>query len=115
MLKGVNPKQVSVAVISALAFIAAATAMMEPLFGHSGAIAISSGAALLSGLISAMVAPFLGDASVVRDASSVDGARVVVSTEAPPAIAALATDPTAPFVQAEHGQEAAVAQIAKGA
>jgi hypothetical protein len=115
MLEQINGKQILIGTISALAFLSAASGQMEGLFGHSAAIMISSGAAFLVGLVSAVMAPYLGNTSVVRDAQDVNGVRLLVSHNASPAIAAMAVDPAYGSIEAEKGQEAAVAKIAEGA
>lgn len=110
----INGKQVSVGIISALSFIAAGTAQMEPLFGKNAAATIASAAAFFGGLIGVILAPYIGNSAVVRDAASIQGARVVVGPSAPQAIAALAVSEDEPHIQPEKGQEAAVAKAAQG-
>jgi hypothetical protein len=114
-MQELNGKAIAVAVIAALAFVAAGRAQLEPMIGVQAANVVTSAAGFGAGLIGAVLAPFLGNSSMVKDASAINGARVVVSQEASPQIAALAMDKDLKYISPEHGQEAAVAEIAKGA
>lgn len=115
MFQNINSKQVATALIAGLAFTGAGSAQLDLVIGHKAAMIVASLAAFMAGLTAAVMAPFMGNASLVRDVGNIDGARVVVSNRASPSIAALAVGDNAPCVVPEKGQEAAVAKVAEGA
>lgn len=110
-----NPKQIVLIVIAMLSFLASASANLTDLFGAGNAKLIVSGATFLNGMISSALAPFLSNASVVKDAGALPGVAVQVDRGAQQSIAALAVDPGLESISPAPGEERAVSKNAEGA
>lgn len=108
----INAKQVVLIILSLLSFTAAATTQLTDVFGPGVAKGIASVASLLNGMMSAALAPFLSNSSVVKDAGALDGVNVRVTGEAAPQIAALAVAPDNNGIEPARGEEVAVQQKA---
>lgn len=109
-----NAKQVVLIIIAVLSFLATATTNLTELFGPGTAKIIASSATFLNGLIAAAMAPFLSNASTVKDAGQQTGVEMTVNRSAAPAIAALAVDPAQDSIAPAPGEENAVARKATG-
>lgn len=110
-----NAKQIVLIIIALLSFIAGASANLTELFGAGTAKAIVNAAVFINGLMSAALAPFLGNASVVKDAGALKGVELQISGSAAPNIAALAVDEKQLSISPAPGEEKAVAQQAAAA
>lgn len=109
-----NGKQIVLIVIAMLSFLAGASANLTDLFGAGVAKVIVSAATFANGLISAMMAQFLSNTNVVRDAGAMQGVEVQISRSATPSIAALAVDPTEKSIAPAPGEDRAVQAKAEG-
>lgn len=107
-----NAKQIVLIVLAMIGFTATGIQQLEPVIGVVAVKAVASICTFVGGLMAAALAPFLSNASVVKDAGSINGVEVKVDRNAAPAIAALAVDQSDNGISPVRGEEAAVSQKA---
>ena len=99
MLKNITQTQWVAFVIGGSSFIGGATAQLTTLFGAMAANDIASGCALVSGLAGVFLMATTGQGATVQQVAAMPGVtRISVNSEASPALASVATDPTQPKV-----------------
>jgi hypothetical protein len=115
-MPNLNVYQVFLIIVSVLSAFSGLTAQLTDLFGASTAHLIVTGASVLTTIITAVMAPMVGNASMVKSVAALPGVtRVMVNTQAAPAVAAVAVDPAQAKVGAANpADQAALASIAKG-
>lgn len=104
---------IAVAILSA---VSGMTAQFTDLFGAGPAHLIVTAASAANTLITAIMTPLVGNASMVKNVAALPGVdRVQVNTQATPAIAAVAVDPAQTKVGGGTDQDqTALKEIAKG-
>lgn len=114
---GLNVYQWFLIIVSVLSAVAGATAQLTELFGAGPAQTIVTAATFANTIITAIMTPLVGNASMVKTVAALPGvSRVAVNEQASPAIAAVATDPAQPNVGPVTPEVRSTLQaIAKGA
>lgn len=107
-----NAKQIVLIILAMIGFTATGIQQLEPVIGVVAVKTVASLCTFIGGLIAAAMAPFLSNASVVKDAGSVQGVEVNIDRTAPQNIAALAVDATQTSISPKPGEERAVAENA---
>lgn len=107
-----NAKQVIVIILAMIGFTATGIQQLEPVLGVTMVKAIASICTFVGGLMAAAMAPFLSNASLVKDASNVTGVEPIrINPQANQALAALAVDPSFSNIgPTEHEYEAVEAK-----
>lgn len=111
-----NGLQVCLIIASVLSAVAGATAQLTDLFGASVAHVIVSAVTFANVILTAVMTPLVGNASMVKSVAALPGvSRIAVNEQATPAVAAVATDPAQTKVGGTSPQtQATLQQIAKG-
>src|SRR4051812_39332152 len=100
-----NRNQILAIIIAVLAVLMGSTAQLTDLLGPSSAKLVLSLAALLNGVLSAVLAVLSGQTAIFRDVAASPGVTSIrVNSQASPAIARLAVDPTVDKIGAADKQ-----------
>lgn len=115
-MPNINIYQVFLIIVSVLSAVAGSTAQLTDMFGAGTAHTIVTVATFSTTLITAIMTPLVGNASMVKTVAALPGVtRVTVNTQALPAVAAVAVDANQPKVgAADPNDRAALQAIAKG-
>lgn len=103
-------------VVSVLSAVAGGSAQLTDLLGAGTAHTVVTLATFLNTMITAIMTPLVGNASMVKTVAALPGVdKVQINTNASAEVAAVAVDPDQPKVGATSAQDRpALQQIAKG-
>lgn len=113
-MPNLNAKQIVLIILAMIGFTATGIQQLEPVIGVVAVKAVASICTFIGGLMAAALAPFLSNASVVKDAGSLTGVEVQVHRTATPSIAALAVAEVDNGVAPAPGESVALARLAEG-
>lgn len=108
-----NSRVILAVVIAVVSVLAGATTQLDPVVGHTAALAISSVCNLLTAILAAVMGVLSTQTNQVAAVQAMPGvSRVMVNAQATPTLAAMVADSANPKIQAEPGQERKVAELA---